>query len=229
MTDDGAQPPGAKPPANDLERPVADNDLEDLISDLHWSARSNARGRPASPIYHEYSRDLTEADIVALDTLPWGAKGSKPKSLVRIHASHHSLARCLASGMRPAQAALVTGYSSHRISMLQHDAAFEALVADYRAEIKDTFADMAERMSNLSLDALEILQERLHDAPESFNTSTLLDVIKTFADRTGHGPNQEVSLKVSTDFVDRPPRETFEEWTTRRTRELGAEEPKKIN
>lgn len=192
-----------------------------LLEELDLGPR--IQGRPRSELYVEYVRDLTQADMEAL-ALP---RGSVPQSLVRIHASHHSLAKCLASGMKPAQAGLVTGYSSSRISILQNDPAFTALVADYRAEAKSIFADLAERMSDLSLDAIEILQERLHENPANFSVDTLLDMVKTFADRTGHGPGQEVQLKVSQDMIDRPPRESFEEWNARRTLELG--EKKELN
>jgi hypothetical protein len=126
--------------------------------------------------------------------------------------------------MRAAQAALVTGYSPGRISQLENDPAFSALVADYRQESKSVFADMAERMSNLSLDALELIQERLQDTPETFTVPVLLDMVKAFADRTGFGPGQEVHLKVDRDFIDRPPRETAEEWAARRQRELSTGE-----
>jgi hypothetical protein len=174
---------------------------------------------PSRELHIEYERDLTEADLAA----PRGP--APPRSLTRIHASHHSLAKCLAAGMRPMQAALVTGYSPGRISQLSKDPAFTALMADYQSEAKSIFADLAERMNDMSLDAIEILHERLQDAPEMFSIPMLLDVVKAFADRTGHGPGQEVKLTLDRDLIDRPPRETYEEWTARRAREL--EEPQK--
>ena len=197
----------------------ADPEAESLIDELDVSAPGlRVNGPLRRAFYCEYARDLTEADHAAL-ALP---RGIKAQSLKRIHASHHSLARCLATGMKPAQAALVTGYALGRIQGLLVDPAFTALVEDYRNEAKSIFADLAERMNDMSLDAIELLQERLHESPESFTVPMLLDVVKAFADRTGHGPNQEVNLKVSTDLVDRPPRETFEEWEARRKRALEA-------
>jgi len=192
-----------------------------LLEELDLAPRT--RGRPATEVYIAYERDLTEADVAALAA----PKGVKPKSLVRIHASHHALARCLAAGMRPAHAALVTGYSSSRISILQQDQAFMALVSDYQAEARAAYADLGERMNNLSLDAIELLQERLHEFPEGFSIPMLLDLVRTFADRTGHGPNQELTLKMDQNLIDRPPKETFEQWEERRRRELS--EPVKIN
>lgn len=181
--------------------------------------RPHINGRLPAEHHVAYERDLLPADLEALK-LP---RGTAPRSLVRIHASHHSLARCLAAGMRPMQASLVTGYSPGRISALSNDPAFSALVEDYRQEAKSVFADMGERLADFSMDALEILHERLHDSPETFTIPMLLDVVKTGADRTGFGPGQEVHLKVDRDFIDRPPRETHEEWQARRARELAAD------
>jgi hypothetical protein len=167
-------------------------------------------------------RDLTQADIAALN----GPRGAAlPRSIQRLRSSHHSLARCLASGMKASQAAAITGYTQNRISLLQLDPTFNALVSDYRAESRDIIADLAERMTNLSLDAIEELQDRLSESPESFSINTLLDVVKATADRTGHGPNQDVTLKMHPTTIDRPPQETYEEWQARRIKELEPPEP----
>ena len=191
--------PGSRPPSRSdtLERPHISGSLP---REFHVA----------------YSRDLLPADIEALK-LP---RGTAPRALVRIHASHHALARCIAAGMKPGQAALVTGYSPGRISQLAGDPAFSALVEDYRQEAKSVFADMGERLANMSLDAIEMLQERMQDSPETLTVPMLLDIVKAGADRTGFGPGQEVHLKMATDFIDRPPRETADEWKARRTKEL---------
>jgi len=206
-------------------------DEKDLIAELDLGGSAPARsdtlerprlqGRLPTEFHVAYSRDLLSSDIEALK-LP---RGTAPRSLVRIHASHHALARCLATGMKATQAALVTGYSTGRISQLVNDSAFAALVEDYRQEVKGVFADLGERMANCSLDFIELLQERREEAPESFTIPMILDVVKAFADRTGFGPGQEVHLKMDRDFIDRPPRETAEEWAARRARELGGEAP----
>src|SRR5262245_9061446 len=120
-----------------------DPDNELLLEALDLDETTRVKGPPKKPLSAEYVRDLTEADMVAMTVLP---RATTPKSLARIHASHHSLARCLASGMKPAQAALVTGYAPNRISILCNDPAFKALVEDYRSEAKSIFADLAERM-----------------------------------------------------------------------------------
>lgn len=204
----------------DIQPPV-----EGLVDDLEVETGQGARFRTEP--YVAYERDLSVADLEARRN---SAVAAPPRTLVRIHASHHSLARCLAAGMRPGQAALVTGYSLSRISILQRDPAFQALCADYTAEAKSIFADLAERMHDISLDAIELLHERIHEKPGELTIPVLLEIVKAFADRTGHGPGQEVTIRASRDLIDRPPRETYEEWKARREFELApAPEMKKLN
>lgn len=193
----------------------------DILEELDLRADTESLrilGAVKKPFSCEYSRDLTAADLEALSSY----RGVAPRSLIKIHTSHHALAKCLASGMKQSQAALVTGYTANRVSILMADPAFITLVDDYRNEMKGAFADLAERMTNISLDAIEILQERLHDNPETFSADTLLDVIKVMADRTGHGPGQNINVRHSTDFIDRPPRESYEEWAERRMKQIEA-------
>lgn len=200
----------------DQPEATADGVVEELLDELDFRPRIFGNV-PKRDVSATYVRDLTEADMAALN----GPRGSSPPRLVqKMRSSHHALARCLASGMKAVQAAAVTGYTQNRISILQQDPTFQALVTDYRQEAKDIFADLTERMTNLSLDAIEELHERLADAPEAFSIGMLLDVVKAFADRTGHGPGQEVKLTVSPSMIDRPPTENYEEWQARRAREL---------
>lgn len=185
---------------------------EPLIEELTLGPEGRSRGPPEA----HYSRDLTEADLSALD-LP---RGVAPRSLVRIHSSHHALAKCLAAGMRPAQAALVTGYSNNRISSLQRDPLFVQLVAEYRLEEESVMADLAVRMRGLSHDAIELLHDKLLERPEDFSPAMLLDIVKATADRTGYGTNSNVNLNVTLPTIDRPPREDYDKWKERKLREF---------
>ena len=212
MTDD---PPG---------QPVAPpTDLDEIVDSLEFTGPPRLLGNLAREgLSAQYNRDLTAADIQALN----GPRGANlPRQIQKIRSSHHALARCLASGMKPHEASQITGYTQNRICLLQQDPTFQALLADYQVEAREIFADLNERMNNLSLDAIEELHERLQDAPEAFSIAMLLDVVKAFADRTGHGPGQEVKLTVDQAMVDRPPKETYEQWQARRTRELGGADP----
>ena len=200
------------------DKPAPENPSpEDLLAELDFGPPRILGNLAKEATNGIHVRDLTEGDIQALD----GPRGANlPKMIQKLRSSHHALARCLATGMKPVQASLVTGYTQNRICLLQQDPSFRALMEEYKAEARDIFADLNERMTNLSLDTIEELHERLHDAPEAFSIGMLLDVVKAFADRTGHGPGQEVKLTVAPSMIDRPPKETYEEWQARRAREL---------
>lgn len=195
-------------------------EIGEIVDSIEFEGPPRLLGNLTRSLSATYVRDLTAADIDLLN----GPRGAAlPRQIQKIRSSHHSLARCLASGMKPHQAAEITGYTQNRICLLQQDPAFQALLAEYREEAREIFADLNQRMNNLSLDAIEELQERLNDAPEAFSIAMLLDVVKAFADRTGHGPNSEVKLTVAQATIDRPPKESYEEWKARRARELGAD------
>jgi hypothetical protein len=194
--------------------------VDDTVAELVLDDRP--RG-PRRPMTGEYSRDLVTSDLAALADRPAG-QVVRPVTLARLHSSHHAVAKCLALGMKDVQTAAVTGYTTNRISALKRDDLFKALVAEYTDEAKSFAGDMVQRMANVSMDALELLHDRLLEKPEEFSVGMLLDVVKALADRTGHGPNQQVNLNLSVNSVDRPPRETAEEWNARRARELTADD-----
>lgn len=190
---------------------LAELDLSDPEIESH-----RIQGAIAQDRYVDYVRDLEPSDLEALK-LP---RGSTPPSLVRIHSTHHALARCLALGMSNNQAAQITGYSASRISILKSDESFKALVEDYRAETKSIVADAQFRMAGDFLMAQEMLHDLMEANPETFTPQMLIEIIKMYADRTGHGPGQKISMDIKKDFIDRPPRESFEEWEKRRGQEL---------
>jgi len=176
------------------------------------------KGRDGMELHVEYVRDLTRADLEALKL----NRGSlAPPSLKNIRYSHHALARILATGIKENQAALVTGYSVGRVRDLIKDPTFQKLIQDYQTDAKDILTDMTERMMNVSFDALEELHERLRDAPEDFTIPALLEVVKTFADRTGHGPGAKLEHSFNDSTIDRPPTETYEQWRDRKKKETG--------
>ena len=158
-------------------------------------------GRPAKQVAAHTVRELTEAD---LGMLALGRPTAQPPAVKQIRDSHHAVARCLAQGMRPGQVSIITGYSLSRISILQADPSFRELLLFYREPVGEAFADLQVRMASLSLDALEILRERMLDSPEDFNPSQLLDIMKAGADRTGHGPStKNTQVNVNIDLAAR--------------------------
>lgn len=157
-------------------------------------------GRAAVPITGEVVRELNEADLAMLGL----SRDVHPPALKKLKDSHHGLARCLASGVRPGEASSITGFSLSRISILQNDPSFKELVEHYRAGADGALADLQARMTTLSMDALEELRDRLLDSPDELDSELLLDIVKVTADRTGHGPSsKQTQVRVNIDLADR--------------------------
>lgn len=163
--------------------------LADLGLDI---AGPRTRGRASAPLTLRVGRALTEADVALLAT----ERGIAAPSIKRISDSHHAVARALASGMKPGEVSIVTGYSLSRISILQADPAFRELLEFYRENLDAVYADLHVRMSHLSLDTAQLLQERMEADPDSFSNGALMDLLKLLADRTGHAPVTKSIQKV---------------------------------
>lgn len=142
-------------------------------------------GKASLPLSAEVVRELTTADLVVREAISVGAKAPSIKSL---RATHHKLAQVLAMGFSDAEASANTGYSPSRISILKGDPTFKELMAFYGEARKEIFVDVQQRMAGFAVSAVEVLQERLEDKPESFSNKDLNSLIKTTADRGGHSP-----------------------------------------
>lgn len=166
--------------------------------DLEISPRT--RGRAALPLTPVKVRDLSLSDLGLLSS----EKGSEAPNIKRISNRHHTLARLLASGMGPGEAAIVAGYSASRISILQDDPLFKDLVTFYKKDVDAQYLDMHERIAGLSVDALEELRQRLEEEPDSFSNGMLLDIMTKTADRSGNGPTStSTQVNVNVNLADR--------------------------
>jgi len=145
-------------------------------------------GRAPASLEAEALRELTLSDLALLQV----ERGTRAPSIKKLRDRHHALARCLAQGMKNSEASAVTGYDPSRISILLADPTFQDLLEHYKKVENSHFADFTTRATLLSLDALNELQERLEDDPESFTQGDLRELIKLTADRTGHAPVQKV-------------------------------------
>lgn len=159
-------------------------------------------GRASKPLTAVQARELDSVDVALLAE----EKGSKAPALKRLSERHHALARCLASGMEPGDAAITCGYVASRVSILQADPAFQELLAFYRQDVNTKYLDMHGVLAGLSLDAAMELRHRLEDEMESnekkFNVTALIELTKLGADRTGFGP-QSSQVNVNVDLAGR--------------------------
>lgn len=158
-------------------------------------------GRPASQLSAEIVRELTGADIALLASAPRGVTAPR---LRRLSQSHHQLAQVLASGAKPGLAAVMTGYSASRISILQADPAFQDLIAFYEQNKEAAFQNFWDLASGLSVDMMLLVRDRLEEDPDQIGLAMAHDFIKLFADRTGNGPqSKSTNLHVNVNLAER--------------------------
>jgi hypothetical protein len=169
-------------------------------------------GRQASDLVLVVDRELTPADITSLATAP---KIGGQSIIARLKHSHHLLAQLLAEGRTAVEASYVTGYCESRISILQSDPAFQELIAYYAEQKNAVYLDVHQRLADLGINAMEVLQDRLEDQPKEFSNKALMDLIELTMDRSvapskgapkgsgGGGSANGLNLTVS--FVSAPP------------------------
>lgn len=149
----------------------------------------------------EVLRPLGPDDLARLSD----ARGSREEPTVkRMHDRHHALAKALASGMTATDAAALVGYTVSRVSVLRRDPSFKELETHYLADANKVWRDTHARMASLTADAVNELHTRLEETPEAFGVDDLLEIGKTFADRTGFGPSSKsTNVNVTVDMSDR--------------------------
>lgn len=151
-------------------------------------------GRASKALSAEVERDLDMDDVASL----LEEKGVQAPQIVHIRERHHALARHIAEGKKPGEAAILCRYSQSRMSILLGDPAFTELVAHYRTIVDEQFVDFQAKLAELAIDASGVLQDRLEQNPDEISDALLLRIIEVGADRTGHGPSQktEVNMKI---------------------------------
>lgn len=156
-------------------------------------------GRAPAALVAAEVRELSPDDFALLAT----ERGVEPAPLKRLGERHHALAKLLAQGTAPGEAAVVTGLSASRVSILKADPTFQDLVAFYREKVDAAYVDMHSTLAGLSLDAAQELRERLEEEPEKISVGQLLEITKLGADRTGFGPKSTQDVNVNVGLADR--------------------------
>lgn len=156
-------------------------------------------GRAGKAISAEVERELGLDDVATL----LQEKGVQAPQIVQLRERHHALARLIAEGKKPGEAAILCRYSQSRMSVLLSDPAFTELVAHYREVVNVEFVDFQKKLADLAIDAAGILQDRMEMAPEELSDALLLQVVTVGADRTGHGPSQKTEVNVRVGLAGR--------------------------
>lgn len=156
-------------------------------------------GRASKPITAEMERELGLDDVESLLT----ERGVEAPTIKEFRERHHALARLIAEGKKPGEAAILMRYTQSRMSVLLSDPAFQELVAHYRELVNEKFVDFQAKLAELALDAAHILQARMEDKPDDLSDALVLQIIQVGADRTGHGPSSKSEVNVKVGLADR--------------------------
>lgn len=185
-------------------------DIDAVLDSIEMPAAFLAKGKqPAvqnmilahGPLTADHVRIASEH--VANGT-PVGVSNQVP--IKQLRAVHHRCAQLLAAGtLDQNQVAILCNFSPSRVSwLINHDPAFQELVAYYRSVMEQQFLDFVDIASDLSKDALVELQTRLDEKPETFTNNQLFELVKTVADRSGNAPvTRSVSVSANVNLADR--------------------------
>jgi hypothetical protein len=176
------------------------NKVQAILSEIIGSPP--ARGRKPASIHATVTRELEDADVQKLHDMNFGDLGSRASPLKKLKHSHHNLARLVADGVREEEISAVTGYSSSYISSIKHDPAFLQLVAYYTEQKGQVYLDVHQRLSTLSLDAVDELQSRMAEQPEVFQNRELKEIAEMGLDRVGFGKATRVDHNHTVALVD---------------------------
>jgi len=144
---------------------------------------------PKTPLVFQVERELTEADLALVESVP---AGEAPPDLKKITDRHHMLARLLASGMSEEEAAIHTGYSLSRVSILKNSRAFIEVQNLYREQANEEFFSVFDHMAGLSRDALLQLRERIEESPDRISTTDLLKIVDSMTEKAIDNPRDKV-------------------------------------
>jgi hypothetical protein len=174
-----------------------------LAVNLELEISPRVLGRVAAPLEVGFVRALRVEDLELLNS-PRPKMDPSLGPIKRLSERHHALARLLGTGIRPSEAAAIVGYHPNRVSILKADPAFQELIAFYRTSADRELRTNFERLSGLTADAADLLQERMQEAPEDVSTGQLIEIVKVAADRSGNAPiSTTIQVDVRANLADR--------------------------
>lgn len=167
---------------------------------LEVASSRGVRGAPLPDPTFEVVRELGPDDQVA--HVQPRAAGTAKQPLKRVRAVHHKAAQYLALGMSQVRVAALTGMSPNTISVLQDDPAFQELLAHYMNISEIEHQDLVGQLATLGEVAVQEIQQRILDDPESFTLNDLKEMATMAMDRTGLPATKNVNKSVVSATVD---------------------------
>ena len=131
------------------------------------------------------------------------------RALSTLRTGHQQLAQLLASGVNDLDASMITGRTVSSIRTLRVDPAFKELLAYYAEQQEQHKFDAYGRLVTLGGTAMDVLQERLEEAPDRFTNNELRQIVESTMDRSAapakgdprQGQGQQAGLNVHINFV----------------------------
>lgn len=126
--------------------------------------------------------------------------------LKRITDRHHALARAIASGTPLIDVSVIFSMSYERVKQLKEDPSFRELVNYYHNVETVLIRSTSERMAETANAGIDLVNEILDDEERRAKLSLgqALEVVKTFADRSGNGPQTtSVQVNIHANLADR--------------------------
>jgi hypothetical protein len=162
-------------------------------------------GRKEIPVQWEVSRPLAVSDLAELSRERGVQKPQALSAVKRLSERHRNLARVLAAGKPDWEAAIITGYTPSRISILKNDPAMKHLISHYQEDRDLAYQTVYEKAAAVSADILDEIADRLENPTEDteFTNGQLLEAFKALADRSGNGPSSTVESNVNVSISDR--------------------------
>lgn len=162
-------------------------------------------GRKEIPIEWEIARPLSISDLDSLREERQEQKAKPLSAVKRLSERHRNLARVLAAGKPDWEAAIITGYTPSRISILKSDPAMRHLISHYQEDRDIAYQTVYEKAAALSSDIIDELADRLENPDEDnvLSNGQLLEAFKALADRSGNGPSSTVESNVNVSISDR--------------------------
>lgn len=160
-----------------------DKDIELLFAPDPDEARL-----PEPELFAALGRELTEADLISLETSE--KLGVEPQPIQSLRHTHHKVARLLALGIKEVEVSAITGYSPSRISILKSDPMFKELLGYYSDQVGQEHEHVVGKLAALTEDALDVIVQRLEAAPDKFTIPQLLEIVRSAGDRAGYAPVQ---------------------------------------
>ena len=159
------------------------------------------RGKFATDLQILGVRQLSRDDLACIRE-----KRNVP-AVQRFRDPHHRLARLLASGLRPAEAATQVGYSLARIYILQADPSFQDLVSAYRKDVHNAYISAEEERhraaTEVNLKALRHLNEHFDKADEEGELIPIGRALAVFADTSDRVglTKKSTNVNINVDFA----------------------------